>query len=55
MMFEVSRMIRAWDEDGALGPPRHAFCRRHGQFCQVAPTKIAKRTAYMCIAPVWSA
>ena len=36
-MFEVSRMIRAWDEDGALGPPRHAFCRRHGQFCQVAP------------------
>ena len=36
-MFEVSRMIRAWDEDGALGPPRHAFCRRHGQFCQVVP------------------
>ena len=36
-MSEVSNMIRAWDEDGALGPPRHAFCRRHGQFCQVAP------------------
>ena len=36
-MEEVSKMILAWDQAGDLGPPRHAFCRRHREFCRVAP------------------
>jgi hypothetical protein len=37
LIEEAARQIRSWDENGALGPPRYANCRRHLRACQVVP------------------